>query len=285
MRIEAVTALYEERIPSRILSSQKENGLHRLTVGHGDGLAGWYVFREISHPPLVIVPGMGCSEQRKQFILRKFSFLLRKGHPLIFYNLAPDFPEHNEAFFLFIRKAVVEIRGLLDLWTREFGRRIRGNGAGFHCTGMSAGGIAGTILAAVDDRVERLLLLIAGGNFEAIKWKGILRCRMKKDCPHRACRQMYQAYRKLLDMGCYEELFNFPVKCFLFDPLTFAGSLVKKQVLMINGVFDLIIPFFSALELRTRLGNPPILWYPGTHLSLSFFFRFFERRITAFLEN
>lgn len=96
---------------------------------------------------------------------------------------------------------------------------------------------------------------------------------------------MHKIYKKLIDIQLYEEIESLPKKCFLYDPLTYLENLKEKNVLMINGLFDMIIPFYSVLEIKRYLKNCRILWYPGTHLTLKYFLPFFKKSILKFLKN
>jgi len=150
---------------------------------------------------------------------------------------------------------------------------------------MSLGGIIGLITTGVEEKIEKSVIFISGGNLEIVTWKGILRFKLKKDCPRSACKNMHRVYKKLLDKKMYDEILKLPRKCFLYDPLTYKEFLKNKKILMINGLFDFIIPPLSAFEMKKGMKNTKLIWCPSTHLSFPLFFPFFKKKIFKFLTN
>lgn len=229
--------------------------------------------------PVILLPGAGTDEKKGEKILEKKKYLLREGITVIFYNLKKELPPDDMGFFEFFKKSIGEIKGVMSYLERSY--KIKK----FSVLGISLGGIIGFVLSAVDDRIKKAVILISGGNFELITWRSLLRFTIKKDCPRKACKKMHQTYRKFLKDRFYTGIFDFPRKCFLYDPMTYAELLNGKRILMINGLFDFVIPFYSALSMKRRIKNCKTLWYPGTHLTITFFLPFLKRRILKFLKN
>jgi dienelactone hydrolase len=117
-------------------------------------------------------------------------------------------------------------------------------------TGISLGGIVASVAAAVDPALNRAALLLAGGALDDILW----------EMPEaRKFRQEWLAAgRTKADL---KELTD------PFDPLTYAGRLRTKRVLMIAGKVDEVIPPASAKALWEAAGRPRILWYDCGHYS------------------
>jgi hypothetical protein len=71
------------------------------------------------------------------------------------------------------------------------------------------------------------------------------------------------------------------VICFYFDTISFAPLIDPDRVLMINALFDIIIPRESTIKLHKALGEPLIKWLPAGHLSLSLF----KRKIISYIRS
>lgn len=110
--------------------------------------------------------------------------------------------------------------------------------------GASMGGILGSIVAAVDERIDAALLLVAGGG-----WAAIL-----NESDHPAAERL-----RASGMGEAEALAY-------VEPTHFIGHLSPRPLLMINGTEDQIIPRSSAEALYEAAGEPKqIRWYEGGH--------------------
>lgn len=117
-------------------------------------------------------------------------------------------------------------------------------------TGISLGGIVSSLAASVDPRIDRACLLLAGGGLAEVLW----------EMPEAATfRGLWVASgRTKADL----EALTAP-----FDPVTYAGGLRGKRVLMLNGNVDEVIPPRAALALWEAAGRPPIKWYDCGHYS------------------
>ncbi|RKY32574.1 MAG: hypothetical protein DRP67_00695 [Candidatus Omnitrophota bacterium] len=271
--MENIIKIYSQKSKLEIIEEHDDG----LKVGNGKRIVADIIFKESKSSPVIIVPGMNTSENGKRKILRKLRFL--KDRILIFYNIPKlTLNEKDNDFFNFMKRSVSEIRGIIDFSQKNYKFEK------VNIIGISLGGIISTIVSAVDDRIEKIILFASGGDFENITWRGLLRFVLKKDCSRKACHNLHKTYKKLLKYNLYDEIMELPRKCFLYDPILFANS-IKKKVLMINGFFDTVIPFFSAMELKKRIENAEIIWYPATHLSLSIFSPFFKKKILEFLKN
>ena len=56
-----------------------------------------------------------------------------------------------------------------------------------------------------------------------------------------------------------------------FSPESYATAPLGKKVLMVNAVYDSIVPYESALSLYEAYGQPQIIWIPASHYSGLFF--------------
>jgi len=273
-----ITDIYGKEKEIEKGKTDKQNGLYHFTFNKRKRIIADVFYRNSLSNPVIIIPGAGYNEKKKRVIISKFKYLTKEDMSLILYNYPNSeiFSLSDDDFFNYIKRCVEEIRGIIK--TIE-------NSAPFSIIGMSLGGIIGLITTAVEENIEKSVIFISGGDFEIITWKGILRFKLKKDCPRSACKNMHKVYRKLLDKKMYDEILKLPRKCFLYDPLTFKEFLKNKKILMINGLFDFIIPFFSAIEMKKGMKNIRHIWYPSTHLSFFLFFPFFKKKIFRFLTN
>lgn len=174
-------------------------------------------------------------------------------------------PRSSEEWLGIYRSSVMEIRRFVD-WVsnREEIDLDRIGVAGF-----SMGGIVSSIAMAVDTRICAGVFIVIGGNMAELSWDG--RSAIMQGghgCLREECQAAYRRYPDYLDEVAKRGFENVvPSKeCFLFDPLTFAGYLRTRPVLMINGEKDEIIPKHSTTSLWEAYGKPRLLWVPDTHV-------------------
>ena len=117
-------------------------------------------------------------------------------------------------------------------------------------TGISLGGIVSSIAASVDPTLNRAVLLLAGGGLGEVLWE------MPEAARYRA---LWVASGRTKD-----DLIALTAP---LDPLTYAGGLRGKRVLMMAGRVDEVIPASSAAALWERAGRPTIRWFECGHYS------------------
>jgi dienelactone hydrolase len=120
--------------------------------------------------------------------------------------------------------------------------------------GISLGGIVGSVAVAVDPAIRQGVFVLAGGDLAEILWN-------MPDSRHYK-RLWVAAGRDKADLAKLTEP---------FDPLTYAGGLVGKRVMMIAGNVDEVIPPRSARALWNAAGRPPIRWLDCGHYSAAGF--------------
>jgi hypothetical protein len=148
------------------------------------------------------------------------------------------------------------------------------------------------IAMANDNRINKGVFLLGGGNWEEIHWKGISKFALKGNCIYedekyknmtrkQACREIYSCFPKFLEKFKEKEykkikidsegLSDFDLKevttkmCFLCDPLAFAHKINPRNVLMINSKYDFFFNKKSTTALRKELGRPEICWLNNFH--------------------
>lgn len=228
---------------------------------------------------LIILPGYGFRSEKGNRIFRNFKFLLDEeiGFFIFNYNFV-SFSFKDEDFFKFVRNAISEVGGIIEFLKKEYASNI-------DILGISLGGIIGFLIIANKKFINKGIFLNSGVDLELIIWYSLLRFKIRKDCNRKVCRKMHKIYKNFLKFKLYDEILNLPRKCFLYDPLTFIEFYKKKKILMINAIFDLIVPFYCIFSLKKKLKNLKLFLYPGTHLTLWLFFPFFRRCIKKFLKN
>ena len=116
--------------------------------------------------------------------------------------------------------------------------------------GISLGGIVAALASAVDPTLDRAALILAGGGLDRILWEMPEAARFRD--------RWVASGRTFADLHALTER---------WDPLTYADRLVGKQILMIAGTVDEVIPPGAARALWDAAGRPPILWYDCGHYS------------------
>jgi dienelactone hydrolase len=117
-------------------------------------------------------------------------------------------------------------------------------------TGISLGGIVSAVAVAVDPTLNRGAFLLAGGGLADILWE------MPEGARYR--RLWIESGRTKADL----EALTRP-----YDPLTYAGRLRGKRVVMLAGSVDEVVPPAAAMALWRAAGEPPIHWYDCGHYS------------------
>ena len=194
-------------------------------------------------------------------------------------DLTPD--EWYEGY----RASVIEIRQIID-WaaTRpEIDERKIG------VVGVSMGGFISAIAMGVDERIGAGVFIISGGNSARVTWES------RRPAVERRClctvEECYQVRREVYPQYIAEvvakglENVSPPKRCFLTDPLTYTPFLRQRPVLMINALWDEAIPKSATLDFWNECGQPPIIWLPGTHISVWLWYPLILRRTLEFINT
>jgi len=187
---------------------------------------------------------------------------------------------------LFFHQSVVDIKKLIDILKQNW------NFNNIYICGISLGCMISVIAMANDNRINKGIFLIGGGNWEEVHWKGISRLTLKGNCIYKdkkyknktrrqACREIYACFPEFLKK--FKETKYKKIKidseglsdsdlkevtarmCFLCDPLTFANKINPQNVLMINAKYDFFFNKKSVNHLWEELGRPEIYWLNNFH--------------------
>ncbi len=200
------------------------------------------------------------------------------GKRLVFYD--------DKDTLYFFHQCVVDIRKALDIAEELICP------AETDICGISLGAMVSVIVKALEKRIRKAVLLLGGGYWEDIHWKGILRFILRGNCAdsgtisRNKCHEYYSNYFDFLENFKKDENKTFftdlsetllsennPVyrlctkKCYLCDPLTFGHMINPESVIMINSNIDHFFTRKSSNLLWKELGKPQIYWLNYPHFS------------------
>ena len=182
------------------------------------------------------------------------------------------------------RTSVIEVRQILD-WAEGRPDLDAGRAA---VLGISFGGFVSSIAMGIDDRITAGITVVSGGNSAKIAQKGPLtsighRYRVS-DREYRQTLASYADYCAEVEEKGFDAVE--PVRpSFQNDPLTFAGRLRDRRLLMINARFDELVPRVATLDFWNACGRPEIIWLPSTHVTIWLWYRTIRRRVRGFLAD
>ncbi|MGC9003574.1 MAG: alpha/beta hydrolase family protein [bacterium] len=125
-------------------------------------------------------------------------------------------------------QSVDDVRRFLDLWYE--GKEVS-------IVGLSLGAIVGTLAMAVDERVEKGVFIMGGGNLPFLVSHSIL-----------FALKSYKWSKE--ELATLDDV----------DPIKYAHLIPPRPVFLVNGRLDLVVPYNSSYALWVALGKPPIEW-------------------------
>jgi hypothetical protein len=188
----------------------------------------------------------------------------------------------SEEWFASYQISVIDVHQVLDWITTR--SEIDHNG--LSVVGISFGSFISSISMALDSRIKAGVLIESGGNSDNItKHSFLLRRQYKlQEQEYRRNQELYFKYLSEVSEKGFENV-TAAKNSYLTDPLTFSKYLLNRPLLMVNALFDEMIPRVSTLELWKSCGKPPIYWYPSTHASIWVWYPLIGHRISHFLES
>jgi len=155
--------------------------------------------------------------------------------------------------------------------------------------GISLGSMFAIMAMALDKRIKRGVFILSGGDHSVITWKSPVMYKLreiykKKNITRESCITARAILNPFLESvkKCKNPFdIKSNIVCLYFDPLSFAPLIQSERVLMINGLFDFIIPRQATLRLHRALGKPKIIWFPAGHLHLYIF----KNRIITYIKS
>jgi hypothetical protein len=165
-------------------------------------------------------------------------------------------PEHDVARIeLLLRQGLIRIRQVVD-WM-ETHERVDPERMGSF--GISMGGIAGVMTAAVEPRLKAHVIALAGGGIPDILGGSNDKLLAKP-------RRRYLQHNKL-DLPTLVLRLREEIKT---DPLRLAPYVENRNILLFIAVFDRTIGFRNSLRLRDALGRPRTIFLPFGHYTAYF---------------
>jgi dienelactone hydrolase len=173
-----------------------------------------------------------------------------------------------------IRANLTDYRRVLD-WVEQQSELDPGRIGLF---GISFGAMDAVMLTALDDRIDALVVAMAGGDLASVLMSTNYR------------RIARRVHGKVADSGLSRESFaETMAQQIITDPLALAPYVDAQRVLMIMTRTDAIVPLESQEALRASMGTPETLYLPTGHRpSIVFFpkvrssaFEFFTRQFDA----
>jgi cephalosporin-C deacetylase-like acetyl esterase len=180
--------------------------------------------------------------------------------------------------------SVIDVRQVID-WASG---RTEINRERIAAIGISFGGFISAIAMGIDKRIRAGVFLTSGGNLVKITW-------LSKTFGHRMgynrteveyCNTQ-SSYARYLDQVAEKGFENVipSEKSFLTDPMTFACYLRQRPILMINALWDPVIPKEATIDFWEACDKPTIIWLPGTHTTIWLWYPLISRKIARFLKS
>ena len=157
------------------------------------------------------------------------------------------------------RQLVIEVR-TVSSWLRRQVEKVV-------ISGISLGGMMAHLAMAAES-FDAGITILAGGNNAGIIWEGIATRSVKDD---------------LINAGFTREQTSHIYQ--IINPCIMAKHNKTKNLLMINGLYDEVIPGRFTMELWEALGRPRIKWYPCAHVTSVLFVKNIIKDMTRFIHG
>lgn len=192
------------------------------------------------------------------------------------------------------KHAVIDTRSSMDYLERKF------NTSKFALMGFSFGGMIGTIAMGIDERFQKGIFVVTGGNFLYTTWDSLATKAMRQKyqmqsnltvygCTRQKCsevRKNYKEYLEKLKTPQDVERVPYPKKCLLFDPLTYTHFVKGRKVILYSAFFDEIMPRRASEALWEEMGYPERHWLPADHFtSIAFRNQILKRGVRLLIDN
>ena len=235
----------------------------------------WFESKEPGRRPAILFnPILGGDYPLERGICR---YLARRGFhvAMVHRKTLKISPEHEVSRIeLLLRQGVVRIRQVVD-WMAAYERVDADRMGSF---GISMGGIASVISAAVEPRLRVHMVALAGGSIPDI-------LAFSKDSLLAKPRARYLKHNHL-DVKTLDALLRQSIKT---DPILLAPYVDSQRLFMVIALFDRTIGRSNAFRLRAALGCPTTVFLPLGHYTAYFSlpylkyasFRFFRKTLEA----
>lgn len=202
-------------------------------------------------PAVFVLPILGGKNKVANFFAKHFAekgFAALVVHRQEAYKDVEEVEKMNPLF----RQIVFDHKQALD-WA-ELQADIDTSRVGLF--GVSAGAIKGTLVYALDDRVDAAMLCLVGGDLP-----DILSYSTEKGIAKRRDRLLAERGATQLEMYAAMKLE------FEHDPLKYAPFVKSDKTLLLLAAFDSVVPYKNGLALRDAMGKPPTYVIPTGHIT------------------
>jgi len=237
---------------------------------HGMGDRSVYPCRLMAHT--LVKQGIACFILYLVFHSSRIASSIKRKYPRL----------TDEEWFESYRTSVTDIRQVID-WAES---RPEIDCEKISAAGISFGGIVSSIAMGLDTRIKSGVFIVTGGNSDKImKHSLLLRWQYRNNGENfqRDQKSYFQYLAEIEEKG-FENV-KAGKNSYLTDPRTFSSYVKNRPVMMINALWDEVIPRAAALDLWEAYGRPPIIWYPATHASIWLWYPHMGSRISSFLKK
>ncbi|MDP2920529.1 MAG: alpha/beta fold hydrolase [Dehalococcoidia bacterium] len=265
--------------------------LYENNTAYGDY---YQTLRAGKAPLAILVHGWGDHSTIPMRMLARG--LARKGiHAFVLYlpfhsrRLPPEMKERApnftpEEWFTGYRVAVTDVRKILDwaqIVTEIDASRIA-------LVGLSLGAFVGAIAMGIDERINAGVFIVSGGNSSKIQQFSRFSAFRRRYRVSAAEYEEYQVkYKQYLEEIAVQGWENVTPsrQYFLIDPLTYAGRLKGRRLLMINALWDELIPRVAARDFQRACAPCETMWLPASHTTIWLLYPLVASRIERFLRT
>lgn len=188
-----------------------------------------------------------------------------------------------DEWFTGYQMAVTDVRRIVD-WSSHNGDL---NHRQIIVIGLSLGAFISSIAMGIDQRINAGIFMVHGGNSGKImqlsRISNFRKTYRSSDEEYQKNQSSYVRYlREVADKGFDNVLPE--QRSFLIDPLTYAPMLKGRPTLMINALWDELIPQEASLDFMNACDCKRIT-FPSTHASIWVWYPMIVRRINDFLKS
>lgn len=223
-----------------------------------------------THPLVLVLPIMGGGNEVANHFAKVFA---KKGLAAAIVHRQEDYKdleEDAEQLNLVFEQIVYDHQLALDWLTEQ--PSVDPERIGLF--GASAGSIKGSLVYAVDDRIDAAVLALAGADlpfiFSYSSEKGIIE---KRDRAMKRDGLTVEEFHQVMDAY------------FRYDPMTYAPYMDARDILMILPIFDRVLPHSTAKAYRTALGGPEAIYIPTGHYGSILYLPVIESAAVKFLKK
>ena len=175
-----------------------------------------------------------------------------------------------EELDLLMRQMVIDHRQVVD-WIET---RSELDSKKLGIFGVSMGGIKGAILIALESRIKAAALGLTGGDLPFIishtTESGLVRRRAK------------ELEERNITIEESEQQLRRIITC---DPITYAGYVDPRKVMLVLANNDTVVPIQKGIELKEKMSNPETIFIPGGHYTAVLAIPYIKSQSMAFFEK